>query len=420
MTRSDADYAILQTNLHRHQVDAIDAQVVRAGFDIRDFGWERSDGSSSGILGATASGLVHAPTRSSLHFVAARGWPGWYHAWGYVTPGSALGDRGTARPWPSALVLAAEWLRTLSSHLAPTPPGMSKPTVLDLERGHARFDSLVRDLAAASHRTWEGRLRALVHECQTIPVLYEVLRELEGVPVDPTAWLAALNKDAGAVMGSGNIVFPTDGTARLALLWALLTRVAAGSIKPYQLLFSVSPAPQHDDKVRDFGEVIVRPFATEMRTRLDERKATARAQEIGAVPLTGASIGTLIYNSGHMEGVALASHGGQVTQTMTSGGDALVEAVREWRSLLTEVEASRREEVRQALSLVERSLATGEGSIAEVSSATRSLAAAGPSFRAAIGKFLTDVASNAAGSVLAPHVVPVLTMLQMALHGIAP
>jgi len=143
----------------------------------------------------------------------------------------------------------------------------------EVRRSLQRFNDFASDLLASDYNTFEDRLNLLISFCEADAVFANIHQQLMNFPtVDFDAWIKDRFATMGGMSGSGELSFPTDLEARMAVMYQLLVAVRDTRVPWMQfgITFFATASTQCDEYIYAFNEAITRPLVRELSYRLGD------------------------------------------------------------------------------------------------------------------------------------------------------
>lgn len=170
---------------------------------------------------------------------------------------------------------------------------MEDVTVRKVRRSLQRFTDYADDLSRSDMNTFDDRLSLLMDYCQKDEVFQTIHKQLTKDHFsDFDSWYKERKSTMGSMVGSGQLVFPTNLDARLSLMYQLLCRINSGEISliDFSHTFFAIGDSRIDSLIYAFNEAIVDPLTRELRYRFDDIEEQLPADQKDTVPLTNIQV----------------------------------------------------------------------------------------------------------------------------------
>ena len=141
----------------------------------------------------------------------------------------------------------------------------------EVQRSIQRFQEFASDLIRSDLDTFGDRLAVFMHFCESDAFFSEIDKQMRGlVQSHFESWLSERMQTVGGMAGSGDLTFPVDLDARVAMQFEVLRRINSGLIPFLDFTFQFfSVGSGISEHVRALNEAVTKPMARELKHRLE-------------------------------------------------------------------------------------------------------------------------------------------------------
>ena len=220
-----------------------------------------------------------------------------------------------------------------------------------IKRSIQRFSDYARDLLQADMNTLADRLNMFFDFCKSDDVFSEIHQQLLTVPgVSFDQWYSEMQANGRFQGGSGQLIFPTEPEARMALMYQLLLGLREGKVDFRELSINhfVIGSSRYDDYIRAINETVTQPLVRELAYRLEEMEEKLPEEKTASV---APSVVQIIHHATHV--IQQNATGNNITQQAKIVANP--EVARLFEQLRGEVQSSELNSVQQteALDVIE-------------------------------------------------------------------
>lgn len=193
-------------------------------------------------------------------------------------------------------------------------------TAGQFRRSVQRFNDYGADLSGSDMNTFEDALNVFLDFCEQDPVFSSIHGQLLSVRgVDFESWYRARMATVGSMSGSGQLLFPTDAEARMALMYELLRRIRAKEfdVLNFSVPFFALGTSKIDAYFRAFNDAITRPLVRELSYRLQDASDAIPKEASEIIPATTIQI---IHQATNV--IQQSAVGNNITQTASNSNTA--------------------------------------------------------------------------------------------------
>ncbi len=190
---------------------------------------------------------------------------------------------------------------------------MKNTTVGEIRRSLQRFTDFAGDLSSADMNTFDDRLSLLMDYCKNDEVFQVIDGQLKNVDsVNFDSWYSKRKATLGGMVGSGQLIFPTNLDERLSVMYQLLSKVNAGEIdfRYFSHAFFVTDDNRIDSLIYAFNEAILEPLVRELSYRFEEIEEIMPENQRDTFPLAHVQI---IHNAQNV--IQQSAVGSDISQT---------------------------------------------------------------------------------------------------------
>ncbi len=190
---------------------------------------------------------------------------------------------------------------------------MKSFTVGEIRRSLQRFTDFAGDLSGADMNTFDDRLSLLMDYCKNDVVFQVIDNQLTNIDcIDFDTWYSERKSTMGGMVGSGQLVFPTNLDQRLSLMYQLLCRINSGEIDliDFSHTFFATGDSRIDSLIYAFNDAIVEPLSRELSYRFEEIEETLPENQRDTVPLANIQV---IHNAHNV--IQQSAVGSDISQT---------------------------------------------------------------------------------------------------------
>ncbi len=230
---------------------------------------------------------------------------------------------------------------------------MKEATVGKIRRSLRRFEDFAGDLARSDMNTFEDRLNLLLDYCkndQIFSIIHEQLMKVPNVNIDK--WYEEASSTVRGMVGSGDLIFPTNLDERMSIMYQLLWKINTNEIDfgSFSSNFFATGDSRIDSDIYAFNEAIVEPLSRELSYRIQDMEEELPEDNKDTYPLANIQI---IHNANNV--IQQSAVGNNIDQSATiKEHDKLIELFKDLRHELHEVIKDKKE-LEEALHIVQTS-----------------------------------------------------------------
>jgi hypothetical protein len=182
-----------------------------------------------------------------------------------------------------------------------------------IRRSIQRFSDYASDLLRSDMNTFEDRIRMFFDFCSSDEVFSQIHQQLLSVPgADFEHWYSEMQAKFGT--RRGQLLFPSEPEARMALMYQLLLRMREGRLNfhTFVITFFIISSNRISDYIYALNESVTQPLVRELGYRLQELAEQLPTE--GGAPVSS-SIVQIIHHATNV--IQQHATGQNITQTAT-------------------------------------------------------------------------------------------------------
>ena len=192
---------------------------------------------------------------------------------------------------------------------------MNNITVGKVRRSLQRFSDYSGDLLRSDMNTFDDRLSLLMDYCRSDEIFGVIDSQLKEVAnVDFNSWYTERLATRKGMVGSADLIFPTDIDERMSIMYQLMSKIRSGEVdfSSFTHNFFASGNSTFDSEIYAFNDAIVEPLRRELSYRFQDLEDSLPKNEREFIPLGAVQI---IHNAKNV--VQQSASGGHVTQDVS-------------------------------------------------------------------------------------------------------
>jgi len=192
--------------------------------------------------------------------------------------------------------------------------------ISQITRSLRRFSDYADDLSRADMSTFEDRLGVLIAFCKTDEVFQNVHAQLSGIDEGSVQkWCEERLASQTGMVGSGDLIFPTNEDERLSTMYWLLLKANGEELDAANFAghFYSSGRNNINDNIRFFCDTVVVPLKRDIAYKFEEMLDDLPTDPASSIPLTHIQIIEHAQNV-----IQQSAHGSNISQDASIRGDS--------------------------------------------------------------------------------------------------